>query len=158
MKIAFTNDHAGSPAREKLLAKLRELGHEVLDFGAKSEESVDYPDYAVPAVEALVRGDVDRAVLVCGSGIGMSMVANRFPGVRCALATDLFAAQASRSHNDSNALALRAREQSGDLNAEIIEKWLETPFEGGRHQRRVHKIDAVAENHTNDTKKAEAPK
>jgi ribose 5-phosphate isomerase B len=148
MKVAFTNDHAGFPAREQLMKRLHELGHEVVDFGAQSTDSVDYPDYAVPAVEALMRGDVDRAVLVCGSGVGMSIVANRFPGVRCALVTDLWAAEASRSHNDSNALSLREREQPIELNVQIMEKWLATPFEGERHLRRVRKIDTLTDSCT----------
>jgi len=143
VKIAFSNDHAGSPMRTAVLQVLKELGHEILDFGADGQCSVDYPDYAVPALQALVRGEVDRAILICGSGIGMSIVANRLPGVRCALVTDLFAAEMSRRHNDANCLALRAREQSADLNVEIVKKWLETPFEDERHSRRIEKIEQL---------------
>ncbi len=138
MKIAIANDHAGAPMREVVVK-----GHEIVDCGTDGSCSVDYPDYAVKAVSLLVRRQVDRAILICGSGIGMSIVANRVPGVRCALATDLFAAEMSRRHNDANCLALRAREQSPELNSQIVEKWLETPFEGDRHSRRIEKIELV---------------
>lgn len=141
MKIAFSNDHAGAPARELLLGKIRALGHEVLDFGTPSADApVDYPDVAAAAVNAMLKGDAERAILVCGSGIGMSIAANKFPGVRCALVTDLYGAELSRRHNDANCLALRAREQSMALNERILEVWLSTPFDGGRHQQRVDKI------------------
>lgn len=142
-KIAFSNDHAAIEQRQALLARLRELGCEVLDFGAATADSVDYPDFAAPAMRALQSGEVDGAVLVCGSGIGMSMVANRYRGVRCALATDLFAAEMSRRHNNANCLALRSRNQPPDLNLKILETWLTTPFDGGRHQRRIEKLDSI---------------
>jgi ribose 5-phosphate isomerase B len=145
VKIALSNDHAGAPMRSVVRDVLERLGHEVKDFGAKGDCSVDYPEYAAQALRALARGEVDRAILICGSGIGMSIVANRIPGVRCALATDLFAAEMSRRHNDANCLALRAREQSPTLNAQIVEKWLTTAFEGERHVRRIEKIEQVAE-------------
>jgi ribose 5-phosphate isomerase B len=144
VKISFSNDHAAVAVRDSLLAKMRSLGHEVVDFGARTSESVDYADSAAPALDSLAKGEVDRAVLVCGSGIGMSIVANRVPGVRCALVTDLFAAEMSRLHNDANCLALRAREQDSSINEQIIEKWLATGFEGGRHTRRVEKIEEVS--------------
>jgi ribose 5-phosphate isomerase B len=144
MKIAFSNDHAGANMREILLGTLRDLGHEVVDYGADGSCSVDYPDYAMPALLALARGEVERAILVCGSGVGMSITANRIPGVRCALAVDLFTAEMSRRHNDSNCLALRGREQTPELNKQIVERWLATPFEGDRHERRIKRIEAVA--------------
>ena len=140
MKIAFTNDHAAVEAREQIIRKLRELGHEVIDLGAKSPESVDYPNYAAAAARAVAAGEADRAVLVCGTGIGMSIVANKFRGVRCAVATDTYAAEMSRRHNDANCLALRAREQSPETNEQILDVWLKTEFEGGRHERRVKLI------------------
>jgi ribose 5-phosphate isomerase B len=143
MKIAFANDHAATKARTELIEKLRELGHEVVDMGTDSTESVDYPDYAAKAASAVSSGEVDRAVLVCGSGVGMSMAANRYPGVRCALTTDLYTAEMSRLHNDTNCLSLRSREQDPELNRKIIEKWLATPYEGGRHQRRLEKLDQL---------------
>jgi len=98
----------------------------------------------MPALLALALGEVERAILVCGSGVGMSITANRIPGVRCALAVDLFTAEMSRRHNDSNCLALRGREQAPELNKQIVEKWLATPFEGDRHERRIKRIEAVA--------------
>ena len=144
LKIAFANDHAGFPQREPLIALLRQMGHEIQDYGSASPDAVDYADYSGPACEAVRDGRADRAILVCGSGIGMSIAANRFPGIRCALVTDEFAARSSRSHNNANVLALRAREQSAALNDAIVKVWLETPFEGGRHQRRIEKIESVS--------------
>ncbi|MGI8905680.1 MAG: ribose 5-phosphate isomerase B [Candidatus Sumerlaeaceae bacterium] len=143
MKIAFSNDHAAVEERGRLISGIKKLGHEVIDYGTDENKSVDYPDMAEKAIEAVAGGDVDRTVLICGSGVGMSMVANRVPGVRCALVTDLYAAAMSRRHNDSNCLSLRSREQSPELNEQILKTWLETPFEGGRHQGRVQKIDEV---------------
>lgn len=142
MKIAFSNDHAAVESRH-LIKEMTAKGHEVQDFGVPTPERVDYPDVAAPAIKALVSGEVDRAILVCGSGIGMSIVANRVPGVRCALVTDKYAAEMSRMHNDANCLALRSREQSEALNSEILALWLDTGYEGGRHQGRVEKIEAV---------------
>jgi ribose 5-phosphate isomerase B len=147
-KIAFSNDHAALEQRPAILDYLKKHGYEVIDFGAATADSVDYPDFAAPAVRALQAGEVDAAILMCGSGIGMSMAANRYRGVRCALATDLFAAEMSRRHNDANCLALRARNQPLDLNLQILETWLATPFEGGRHQRRVERLDSLSD-HSN---------
>ena len=144
MRIAFANDHAATDARPAILARLAELGHDVVDFGTASRDPVDYPDPAANASRALSSGRADRAVMVCGSGIGMSIVANRFHGVRCALVTDTWAAAMCRLHNDANALALRAREQDPAVNAAILDLFLETPFEGGRHKRRVEKIEQVS--------------
>lgn len=159
MKIAFSNDHAGAPARDYLLAKLKSLGHEVLDFGAQTADAVDYPDYARPAVQALLDRRAERAVLVCGSGIGMSIVANRFAGIRCALATDLFGAEGSRKHNDANCLSLRARNQEAAVNEKILEIWLATDFEsGGRHSRRVEKIETVSQDCCDKTPKPRCDK
>lgn len=143
MRIAIANDHAGASMRDIVIKVLQAHGHEIIDCGTDGSCAVDYPDYAIQAVTKLVQHEVDRVILICGSGIGMSIVANRIPGVRCALATDLFAAEMSRRHNDANCLALRAREQSPELNAQIVEKWLETPFEGDRHSRRIEKIESV---------------
>ena len=146
MKIAFSNDHAAAEIRDAIVQYLRDLGHEVVDYGERDGRSVDYPDKALPAVRDLAEGKVDRAVLVCGSGIGMSIVANRFPGVRCAMVTDEWAAEMSRRHNDANCIALRAREQSLETNKRILDTWLNTEFEGGRHKPRVEKIEAVSGN------------
>lgn len=142
MKIAFGNDHAGLDQRDGLLGEIRRLGHEIVDFGTASADSVDYPDYAAAVAKAIQRGEAERGVLVCGTGVGMAIAANRFAGVRCANVTDAFAARMSRLHNDANCIALRAREQDLATNLNILAAWLETPFEGGRHQRRVDKIDS----------------
>ncbi len=142
MKIAFTNDHAAVAGRH-LIDDLRAAGHEVVDYGVPTEERVDFPDVAAPALKDLVNGKVDRAVLICGSGIGMSMVANRVPGVRCAMVTDAYAAEMSRRHNDANCLALRSREQSETLNTELLSIWMSTDFEDGRHNQRIEKIESV---------------
>lgn len=143
MRIAFANDHAAFSERVPILAHLRELGHEVLDFGTDSPESVDYPMQVVPAVQALLSGQADRMVVMCGSGIGISIAANRHPGVRCALCTDEFGARMCRMHNNANALALRAREQDPALNLRILDTWLTTGYEGGRHERRVKQLDEL---------------
>lgn len=142
MKIAFSNDHAAVASRH-LIDELKAAGHEVVDYGVATEERVDYPDVAEKALKDLVEGRVERTVLVCGSGIGMSIVANRVPRVRCALVTDVWAAEMSRKHNDANCLALRNREQSEAVNSEILSTWLATEFEGGRHQERLSKIESV---------------
>jgi len=145
MKIAFANDHAAADVRDRIVEELKRLGHEVEDFGSHGRQPVDYADYAVKALAAYKEGKADRVVLMCGTGLGMSYVGNRIPGVRCALCTDEFAAKMSRSHNDANCLALRAREQDPELNRKILKLWLETPFEGGRHQQRIDKIEEDTE-------------
>jgi ribose 5-phosphate isomerase B len=143
LRIAFSNDHAAIESRD-LIDQLNAAGHEVVDYGVSSADRVDYPDVAVPALKDLVDHKVDRVVLVCGSGVGMSIVANRVPGVRCALAVDKYSAEMSRKHNNTNCLALRSRDQSAELNREILDLWLTTEFEGGRHDLRNEKIETVA--------------
>jgi ribose 5-phosphate isomerase B len=143
VRIAFANDHAAYQQRDAVIAALNEAGHEVLDFGSKTSEPVDYPDFVAPAAEAVAAGQADRAVTMCGSGIGASIVANKVPGVRCALVTTPEDAELSRRHNDANALALSSRTVSLEANLEIVKRWLETPFDGGRHQRRIDKIKAL---------------
>ncbi|MBN1478265.1 RpiB/LacA/LacB family sugar-phosphate isomerase [Candidatus Sumerlaeota bacterium] len=143
MRIAFACDHAASEQREAILEALRGAGHEVLDFGTDTGASVDYPDHIAPAAEALARGDADRAVVMCGTGIGASIVANKIPGVLCARVSTVEDAEMARRHNDSNALALGARTASTETNLSILRTWLETPFDGGRHQGRVDKIRAL---------------
>ncbi len=145
MKIAFSNDHAAVASRH-LIDELRQAGHEVLDYGVKTEDSVDYPDVAAPALQDIVHGKVDRVVLVCGSGIGMSIVANRIPGIRCAMVIDPFAAEMSRRHNNSNCLSLRSREQSEIMNSKLLSIWMATEFENGRHEDRIQKIEAIRSN------------
>lgn len=144
LRVAFSNDHAAIESRH-LIDDLKAAGHDVVDYGVSSPDRVDYPDMAAPALKDLVDHNVDRVVLVCGSGIGMSIVANRVPGVRCALAIDKYSAEMSRKHNNTNCIALRGRNQSEELNSEILKLWMNTEFEGGRHEGRVEKIETVGQ-------------
>lgn len=141
--VALGADHAGLDLKEALKARLIERGHQVLDFGATTSESVDYPDYALQVAEAVAKGKAERGLLVCGTGIGMAMTANKVPGVRAAFCPDLFTARLSREHNDANVLTLGGRLMGRELAAEILQTWLATPFAGGRHQRRIDKIRAI---------------
>ena len=143
MKIAVAADHAGVNHKNRIAQMLRELGHDVVDMGTDGEESVDYPDFAFKVAHAVTGGDVERGVLVCATGLGMSMAANRVKGVRAALCRDERAAELSRSHNDSNVLCLAGRGESWEHVSTIVMKWLETPFDGGRHARRLAKLDEV---------------
>ncbi len=143
MKIALASDHAGFELKEQVRQWLEDWTVPVQDFGCGSLESVDYTDYAIPAVSAVKSGECDRGILVCGTGIGMSIAANKFPGVRASLCHDLFSAKATREHNDSNVLCMGARVIGVDLAKEIVRVWLDTPFAGGRHQRRLDKIAAI---------------
>jgi ribose 5-phosphate isomerase B len=140
MRIALATDHAGYEVRPQIIDFLKKAGHEVIDCGSKQPDSVDYPDYGIKAVRAVIEGKADRAVLLCGTGIGMSIVANKFPGIRCAICTDLYAADQARRHNDTNVLALRTRNIDPLINVHILHTWLTTSFNGGRHQRRNEKI------------------
>ena len=141
MKIAIGSDHGGFELKEHLKGVIEELGHEVRDCGCHSKESTDYPVYGKAVAELVVTGAVDRGVLICGTGIGMSMVANRFPGIRAALCHELYTARMSRAHNDANILCLGARVIGPGLSEEMVKVWLNTPFEGGRHQRRISLFD-----------------
>ncbi len=143
MKIALGSDHAGFELKEDLRSCLAQMKIDALDLGAYSEDSVDYPDVAVKVAEKVVRGEVDRGLLICGTGIGMSIVANRFAGVRAALCHDLYTARLSREHNDANILALGGRLIGKGLAREILRVWLETEFQDGRHERRLKKIAAL---------------
>lgn len=142
MRIAFGADHAGFELKDLLARCAAELGHEVLDLGTSSTVSVDYPDYGFAVGQAVASGRAERGVVVCGSGIGISIAVNRIPGARAGVATDLFAAQLMREHNDANVLGLGARATAAPLAMAILETFLTTPFAGGRHQRRVDKLDA----------------
>ncbi|MBE3597029.1 MAG: ribose 5-phosphate isomerase B [Hydrogenibacillus sp.] len=143
MRVAIGADHGGYALKETIKAFLTEtLGHEVIDVGTHSEASVDYPDYAFPVAEMVARGEADRGVLICGTGIGMAIAANKVSGVRAALVHDLFSAKATRAHNDSNVLTMGGRVIGPDVAKEIVRVWLETPFDGGRHARRIDKIAA----------------
>lgn len=145
MKIALGADHAAVDLKASVAGILRELGHEPVDFGTDSSESCDYPDYAYAAARAVSDGRCERAVLMCGSGIGMDIVANKVAGVRAALANDVNAAELSRRHNDANALCMGSRVVDAARAAEIVRRFLESPFDGGRHERRVQKIKEIDE-------------
>lgn len=143
MKIAVASDHRGYEVKTKILEQLAELGHEPLDYGPTSRESVDYPDFAVKVAQAVSRKEVDRGILICGTGIGMCIVANKFPGVRAADCRDDLTAEMSRRHNDANVLCLSADLLGERLVTRMVEIWLTTQFEGGRHARRLEKIAQV---------------
>jgi ribose 5-phosphate isomerase B len=141
MKIAIGSDHAGYAYKEKIKAYLRELGHEVRDFGTDSEKSTDYPLYIRPVAEAVAHGESERGIVLGGSGNGEAMVANRVPGVRCALCWNTESARLGRSHNDANMISLGQRLISEETALAIVRVWLETPFDGGRHEHRIRMID-----------------
>jgi len=145
LRIALGSDHAGYRLKEYIESLLREAGHEVVDMGTHSEESVDYPLYAFRVAEAVARGEADRGILVCGTGIGMSIAANKVPGVRAALCWDTRTAELSRRHNDANVLCLGGRLLGEEEAARIVEVWLSTPFDGGRHARRIGLISRYEE-------------
>ena len=140
MKIAISSDHGGNNLRKEIISLLDELSINYVDFGPKSNDSVDYPDYAKPVCEGVANGEFDRGILICGTGIGMSIAANKIKGIRCALVHDVFSAKATRCHNDSNILAMGERVIGPGLAIEIVKTWLNTDFEGGRHLRRIEKI------------------
>lgn len=141
MKIAIGSDHAGFDLKEAIKGDLVKRGHDVLDCGTNGPASVDYPDYGYAVARAVVAGDAERGVVVCGSGIGIAMAANKVAGARAGVATDIFSARLMRQHNDANILALGARITAPALAEAILETFLETPFEGGRHQRRIEKLN-----------------
>lgn len=145
MKVAIASDHGGLRIKEEIKALLDELQLSYEDFGCHCEDSVDYPDYALPVGKKVASGEFDRGILICGTGIGMSIAANKIKGVRCALVHDLFSAKATREHNDSNVLAMGERVIGPGLAKEIARVWLQTPFEGGRHEKRVQKICKIEE-------------
>lgn len=143
MRIAVGADHRGCSIRAKLVELLQALGHEVFDVGSFSSEPVDYPDVAAMVAAKVSHGEVDRGILVCGTGLGMCIAANKFPGVRAAPCHDDLTAEMSRRHNDLNVLCLSADLLGERLIDRMVEIWLNTPFEGGRHARRVKKIIAL---------------
>jgi ribose 5-phosphate isomerase B len=140
MKIAIASDHGGTNIKEEIKKLLDELGHQYEDFGCHCKDSVDYPDYALPVAEKVVTGEFERGILICGTGIGMSIAANKVKGARCALVHDTFSAEQTRLHNDTHILAMGERVIGAGLAREIVKVWLATPFEGGRHGRRVDKV------------------
>ncbi|MFP4104954.1 MAG: ribose 5-phosphate isomerase B [Phycisphaerae bacterium] len=146
MKIAIAADHRGHTAKEKIAVLLGERGHDILDMGTNSSRSCDYPDCAYPPSRAVADGNADCAILICGSGIGMTICANKVAGVRAALCHDELTAQMSRRHNDANVLCLASDVLGDELMRRIVSSWLSTEFEGGgRHERRVRKITMIEE-------------
>ena len=142
-KIAIASDHGGFDLKEIVVAQLLKKNLDVDDLGPANDDPVDYPDYGVKLVESILNNNIDRGILICGTGLGMSIVVNRFPGIRGTLCTDVYTAKMCRKHNDSNILILGGRAVGKGLAAEIVETWLITKFEGGRHQRRLDKINKI---------------
>jgi ribose 5-phosphate isomerase B len=142
MKIAIGSDHAGFEYKEKIRSLLESLGHTVKDFGTHSDQPVDYPLFIRPVAEAVARGEFHRGVVLGGSGNGEAIVANRVKGVRCALCWNAESARLGRQHNDANVISLGQRMMSVETALELVRIWLDTPFSGGRHQRRIELIDA----------------
>ena len=143
--IALACDHGGFVLMQAVKKHLEDLGLPYHDFGTWSEDSCDYPDYAAPAARAVASGECDRGILICGTGIGIAMAANKIRGIRAATCSDCFSAEATRRHNDANMLAMGARVLGEGLALKIVDIFLTTPFEGGRHQRRIDKISALEE-------------
>lgn len=143
MKIGLGSDHAGFDYKEKIKSFLVERGHEVIDFGTDSENPVDYPNFIIPVAVAVAKQDVERGIVLGGSGNGEAIAANRVKGVRCALCWNVETARLARQHNNANAISIGQRMISAETAFAIVEAWLETPFEGGRHQRRIDLIDEL---------------
>lgn len=143
MKIAVANDHRGVESKEQIMSIIEQMGHECVDFGTSADKPTDYPDLAYEAALAVSNKEVERAILICGTGIGMCITANKINNVRAALCYDELNAQISRQHNDSNVLCLSGDLVGGPTLRKMVEKWLTTDFEGGRHQRRISKITAI---------------
>jgi len=142
LNIAIGSDHRGYQAKEKIKTMLKSMGHTVLDFGTDSEASCDYPDAAYPTCQALIDGQADKGILLCGTGIGMCISANKVCGIRAALCHDEVTAEMSRRHNNANVLCLPADLIGDEMMRRVVDVWLRTGFEGGRHERRVRKIEA----------------
>lgn len=144
MKVALGADHGGVALKDVIKQQLLKDGYEVLDFGCDCSQSVDYPDYALPVGVSVQKGDAERGILVCGTGIGMSIAANKMTGIRCALLSDTFSARATREHNDTNIMAIGERVVGPGLALELVKIWLETPYSGeDRHQKRIDKITKI---------------
>ncbi len=140
MKIAIGSDHAGFKLKEEIKRFLEEKGIEVVDFGTNSEERVDYPDYAIPLAESVAKGEETFGILICGTGIGMSIAANKVKGIRASLVSDVYSAHSAREHNNANILCMGGRVLGTELAKEITNAWLNAEFLGGRHERRINKI------------------
>lgn len=145
MKVAIASDHGGYHLKQKIIELLKEIEVDYKDFGTFSSEPVDYPDYAKEVAKSVSKGDYDRGILICGTGLGMSICANKYKGIRAVSVTDTFSAKMSREHNDANILALGERVIGEGLAKEIVKVWLETEFSYGRHQTRVNKIRLIEE-------------
>ena len=143
MKIAIGCDHGALALKNKVVSHLKERGFEVEDFGTYSLDSCDYPDFAGAAAKAVARGDCQRGIVLCTTGIGVSIAANKVKGIRCALLTDTVAAAATRHHNDTNMMALGQNLVAPYMALQIVDIWLDTPYDGGRHQRRIDKMMAI---------------
>lgn len=147
MRIAIGADHGGYNLKADVVKFVESLGHEVSDVGCDCATSVDYPDYSVPVCEKVIAGEADRGILICGTGIGMSIAANKYPGIRCALLHDTFSAKATREHNDTTVMAMGERVIGPGLALEIVKVWLETEFSGeDRHKNRINKVSAIEQN------------
>lgn len=148
MKIVMGADHAGYRLKDELKPLIESMGHEIIDVGCHCGDSVDYPDYALEACNKVVSGEADKGILICGTGIGMTIAANKIPGIRCALVHDTFSAKATREHNDSNVLALGERVIGPGLAQDIVSIWLQTEFSNAeRHQNRVNKVTEIENKH-----------
>ncbi len=146
LKIAIGSDHAGYPLKEELAGFLRDDGYEIVDFGAHSIESVDYPDIAATVARAVASGEFDRGILICGTGVGVTITANKIKGIRAVVTSDTYSAAMSRKHNNANVLGMGARVVGAGLACDIAKTFLNTDFESGsRHERRVDKINALDE-------------
>ena len=145
MKIAVACDHGGLELKKAVLVYLKDHGHEAVNFGTCSDASCDYPDFALPAAEAVACGECDKGILICSTGIGISIAANKVKGIRCAHCHDTYSAKYTRLHNDANMIAFGQKVIGEGLMLEIVDTFLNTGFEGGRHQRRVDKISAIEE-------------
>ena len=141
--IVIASDHAGRELKEDLKELLLELGREFFDMGPDDDKSVDYPDYGIPLAKKISEGDFELGILICGTGVGMSILANKFKGVRAALVNEVFTAKMAKEHNNANILVIGGRVTGKGLAREIVKAWLTSEFEGGRHQRRLDKIDEI---------------
>ena len=139
----IASDHAGYDLKQSIINFLKSEGVEAVDFGPQNCDSVDYPDYGIKVAKAVVKKEFERGIIICGTGIGMSIVVNRFPGIRGTLCGDVYTAKLCREHNDSNILVLGGRVVGIGLASEIVKVWMHTPFAGGRHQKRLDKIDQI---------------
>ena len=142
-RIAIASDHAGLELKEEIKRFLEGEGIEVVDMGTNDSKSVDYPDYGIPLARKVSSGEIDRGILICGTGIGMTIVANKFPGVRAALVSDIYMARMAKEHNDANILVIGGRVVGKGLAVEMVRAWLHSTFQGGRHQRRLDKIREI---------------